>query len=772
MELFSVFLVSLLLSLLFHPLAIRVSRSFKFFDNPARDQIHREPTPVMGGIAMCLSILLSVIFASISGIFQWNRLAHGLLVGGGLIALVGFIDDRFGISPILKLVGQFISAGLFITFADAHLGIFYPPVEFTLLIFGLVVIMNAFNILDNMDGVTGSMSFAMGLAFLAVMILSGDHNTAILVVVLMGAVIGFLKYNLPRAKIFMGDLGAMFLGFIFGALAIIYMIQNKSYYLMTTPFLILSYPIFDIALVSLSRLREKRSLTVAAPDSSPYRLVRWIFTTKNAFWAVLFINLVMGIIGVTTFILKERPLSVLLIFVSGLSLSVLGVHLYRNFLYFFERTIFFVLDIISVNLSFYFLYTIKYTWALLPYEVYIPYSEMFAPAVWISIFWVLLFSLMGIYEIRPDRRFSAYVVALIKIVALGVAGFLVMNISLEGYIAISALPLVLYVSTLLVFNCIFKYTAFVFVRWLSTRPYKMPRTVLFIKDINARIEDVLKLARQRFNVVGYICSQKLKMKDKDLPCLGNIESLNEIIRLQQLEEIILIWPEDDYEDYMPLFISPPFLENQVLLVGRPSKPFKGFKVEKLYSTGFRRLSLELMRTWEWMFKRGLDILLSALILVISSPVFIYRYLQARIKKHPFLVKISFYGRDGQVKNCYDFYKHAKKYTGQDRLSLSLPALMSIISGDLSLVGTLPLTPEKALRYSSEIPGFWRRKLIKPGFVGPAHFTKSGDFFEKELKYMEKMSILNDIFWLFAGIICILNNLLRTKDSVRSEILKR
>lgn len=769
MELFSVFLISLFLSLLFHPLAIRVSRSINFFDNPARDQIHREPTPVLGGIAICLTILLTVIFASISGIFQWTRLAHGLLVGGSLIALVGFIDDRFGISPILKLIGQFISAGLFMIFADAHLGIFYPPVEFALLIFGLVLIMNAFNILDNMDGVTGSMSFAMGLAFLAVMILSGDHNTTILVAVLMGAVIGFLKYNLPRAKIFMGDLGAMFLGFIFGALAIIYMIHNKSYYLLTTPFLILSYPIFDIALVSFSRLREKRSLTVAAPDSSPYRLVRWIFTTKNAFWAVLFINLVMGIIGVTTYILKEKPLSVLLIFVSGLSLSVLGVHLYRNFLYFFERTIFFILDIISVNLSFYFLYTIKYTWGLLPYDIYIPYSEMFAPAVWISIFWVLLFSLMGIYEIRPDRRFSAYILALIKLVALGVIGFLVMNIFLEGYITISVLPLVLYVSTLLVFNCIFKYIAFVLIRWLSCRPYKMPRVALFIKDVSARVENVLELARQRLNVVGYICSRKLEIERHDLPYLGDINSLNEIIRLQRLEKIILIWPKDDYEDYMPLFVSPPFLENQVLLAGELTNPFKGFKVEKLYRSVFVRLSLELMRTWEWMFKRGLDILLSALFLVVLSPVFIYRYLQARIGKHPFLVKISFYGRDGQVKNCYDFYKRAKNYTGRSRLFLSPPALLSIISGDLSLVGTLPLTPEKALRCSNEIPGFWRRKLIKPGLVGPAHYTKSGDFFDKELRYMEKMSILNDIFWLFVGIIYILKDIIRTEENVRPEI---
>ncbi|OQX92641.1 MAG: hypothetical protein B6D58_01830 [candidate division Zixibacteria bacterium 4484_95] len=769
MELFSIFLLSLLISLFLHPLAIKVSHDISFVDNPYRDQIHEEPTPILGGIAICLSILISVIFANMSGLFQWSRLANGLLVGSGLIALVGFIDDRFGMNPVIKLIGQFISAGIFMMFADTYLGIFYPPVEFLLLIFGLVVMMNAFNILDNMDGVVGSMSYAIGIAFLVIMILSGDNDMAVLTMAIIGSVIGFLRYNLPRAKIFMGDLGAMFLGFIFGALTIIYMSHNKSYYLMTTPFLILSYPIFDIALVSLSRLREKRSLTVAAPDSSPYRLVRWIFTTKNAFWAVLFINLVMGIFGVVTFILKDKPISVLLIFISGLSLSVLCVHLYRNFLYFFERTIFFIVDIVSVNLSFFFLYTIKYTWGILPYDVYIPYSEMFAPAVWTSIFWVLLFSVMGIYEIRPDRRFSAYIIALIKIIALGVVGFLLMNVSLEGCIAISALPLAFYVSTLLVFNCISKYIAFVFIRWLSSKPYKMPKTAIFVKDVNAQLVDVLKSAERKLNVVGYVSSQKLKTEPKNLQYLGKIESLNEIIRRRRLEEIILVWSEDDYNDYTSLFTSLPFLENQVLLPGEPFKPFRGFKVDKLYNFDFRRLSFELMRTWEWMVKRGLDISISVMALLVLSPVFVYKYLQAKIRKHPFITKISFYGRDGRTEYCYDFYEHVKKYNGGDCLILGLPSLVSVINGNLSLIGTLPLVPEKALKCEKEIPGFWRRKLIKPGLFGPAHFAKQGDSFEKELKYMEKMSILNDISWMFVGIIYFSMNLLRTKDNVGPKI---
>ncbi len=750
MNLFIVFLSSLFLSLVFHPLAIRISRGFNVVDNPDRDNIHKNPTPVLGGIAICLSVFIVVMGTRLAGIFEWNRIADGLVIGGGLIALVGFIDDRFGMNPTIKLTGQFIAAGMFVAITQASIGLFHPLLEFGALIFGLVSMMNAFNILDNMDGVTGGMSFAIGLAFLAVAILSGDTNTAILLAALIGAIIGFLRYNLPRARIFMGDAGALFLGFIFGAFAIIYMMSNRSYYLYTTPFLILSYPIFDIALVSLSRMREKRSLSVAAPDSSPYRFVRWIFSTKNAYQAVFFINLVMGLFGVATYILKADQLSVLLIFLAGLSLSVLGVHLYRNFLYFIERTVFFVIDMLSVNVAFYFLYALKYKWGFFPYEVYIPYSEMFAPAVWISLFWVLLFSVMGIYEIRPNRSFIDYVRALVKVVLSGMITFIIAIFILEGKITVSTLPVFLYMAILIIFNCIIKYIAFMVARGITNKPTRRPRVALLIKDKQADLVKLLEIARQRFRVIGYIDSSGFDLKDRELPYLGDEKSLGDLIRLNQLEKIILVWPSDNFDDYMPILRSQFYLENEFLFMGQPGAPFDGFRVIKLYRDGLVKLSAELLRTWEWIFKRGLDIVFSSIFLFLGSPVFVYKYIEAKFKKHPYFTRERFYGRDGQTYYYYGFYANAVKNSNQYRLYPGLPALLTVIAGNLSLVGNLPLSPDQAGCDSKEIPGFWRRKLIKPGFWGPAHHAEKKDYFEKELQYMKNMSILTDIYWIFAG----------------------
>jgi UDP-GlcNAc:undecaprenyl-phosphate GlcNAc-1-phosphate transferase len=748
MELILVLLFSAVLSLVLHPAAIRVSRLLNLFDDPYRDQIHKSPTPVLGGAAICFSILIAVVTANIFGVFHWSRLASGILVGGILIALVGFIDDRYGLSATIKMAGQILAGGLFVVFADVQLGIFHPVVEFGASIFFLVAMMNAFNILDNMDAVTGSMSFAAGLSFLVVFILSDNPDMAILVAAVIGALIGFLRYNMPRARIFMGDSGAMFLGFLFGVLAIIYLANNRSFYLLTTPFLILSYPIFDITLVSFARLREMRSLSVAAPDSSPYRLVRWVFSTKNAFWVILIVNLILGSMGVGALLLKGSQFSVLLIFISGLSLSVFGVHLYRNFLYFFERTIFFFVDLFSINLAFFFIYSIKYSSGLLHYDVYITYADMFAPALWMSIFWVLLFSVMGLYEIRPDRRFSLYVLAITKIVGAGLVGFIILNIFYEGSIVISFWPIILYLIALIMINCLFKYISFLVVRLIHNRPGKKPKAIFLVKNQKNKIQDALIFAERRFRLEGYLSQETID--SIKLPYLGDISSLSDVIRNKRIEKIILIWPENEYEECTAIFKSSAFLENQFLTIYPPPLPLKGLKVERLNEGSMYRISMEFLRTWEWAVKRAFDLMLSAILLVLTSPIFLYKYFRAKTTNQPFLKKHVFYGRDEQERFVYSFADQADNGNNY-YLPLGLPSLLTVFNGHLSFVGTIPLSPGQYHKDQVMVPGFWRRKFVKPGLFGPGRESGPSGYFDCELRYIENMSILLDIWWLIVGI---------------------
>jgi UDP-GlcNAc:undecaprenyl-phosphate/decaprenyl-phosphate GlcNAc-1-phosphate transferase len=749
MEIILILVLACVLSLIFHPAAIYLSHFLNAFDDPHRDKIHKNPTPVLGGVAICCSVLIATIVAVIMGYCHWSRIASGFLVGGGLIALVGFIDDRYGMSATIKMGGQILASGLFVVFANVQIGIFNPLIEFGASIFFLVMMMNAFNILDNMDAVTGSMSLAVGLSFLAIFVLAGDPNSPILAAAMVGAIIGFLCYNMPRAKIFMGDTGAMFLGFVFGAMAIIYLSSNRSFYLLTTPFLILSYPIFDITLVSFARLREMRSLSVAAPDSSPYRLVRWVFKTKNAFIAILLINLLLGGLGVISFILKGSQVSVLLIFLSGLSLSVFGVHLYRNFLYFFERTIFFLIDLFSINLAFYFIYSLKYSSGFLHYDVYISFTEMFPAALWISVFWLLLFSVMGLYEIRPDRRFSSYLFALIKIVSLGLLGYVILNIFYEGRITVSILPILLYLISLVVIDGVCKYLAFTAVRIFHVRGKYKPRAILYIKDENADINNLIFTAQERYILEGYINGQKIQAVN--LPYLGEFNALTELVKNYRIEKIILVWPENDYAEFSQIFQAPIFLETQFVTIGGIPGPFHGLKTERLYYRNYYRISMELLRTWEWAVKRAFDLGLSASLLILTSPYFMVKFAQSKIKGISLFEELGFFGRDLSERTVKSFGSN-QTANQEFRHRLGLPALIAVFNGHLSFVGIVPLTPAQFQKDLAMIPGFWRRRFIKPGLTGPGHYTNANEYFEKELRYMEKMSILIDIGWLAVGIV--------------------
>jgi UDP-GlcNAc:undecaprenyl-phosphate GlcNAc-1-phosphate transferase len=749
MAIILVLILACVLSLLLHPAAIYLSHFLNAFDNPYRDKIHKNPTPVLGGVAICGSVLIAMIIAVLLGYLPWSRIASGFLVGGGLIALVGFIDDRYGMSATIKMGGQVLASALFVVFANIQIGIFHPLIEFGASIFFLVMMMNAFNILDNMDAVTGSMSLAVGLSFLAIFILAGDPNSPFLAAAMVGAIIGFLCYNMPRAKIFMGDTGSMFLGFIFGAMAIIYLSGNRSFYLLTTPFLILSYPIFDITLVSFSRLREMRSLSVAAPDSSPYRLVRWVFKTKNAFIVILLINLILGGLGVISFIMKGSQLSVLLIFICGLSLSVLGVHLYRNFLYFYERTIFFLIDLFAINLAFYFIYSFKYKMGILHYDVYISFTEMFPAALWISVFWVLLFSVMGLYEIRPDRRFSSYMLALIKITLFGLIGYIVLVIFYEGSIVVSILPIFLYLLLLIAIDSIFKYIAFTIVRIFHRSGKYKPRAILYVKDENAKFGDLIQIALKRFRVDGYI--NRKKIPSIELPYLGDLESLPDLVKNYRTEKIILVWSENDFEDYSHIFRTPVFLETQFVTIGQPPAPFKGLRVERLYYADFYRISMEFLRTWEWGAKRVFDLSLSAILLIISSPYILMKAAIAKLKGQSMFEENAFYGRDFSERS----FKSCPRTGGSEsdfRYKPGWLSLITIFNGHLSFVGTVPLVPRQFQKDLKMLPGFWRRKYIKPGLTGPGHYSDSETYFDKELRYMENMSILIDFWWLAVGLI--------------------
>jgi UDP-GlcNAc:undecaprenyl-phosphate GlcNAc-1-phosphate transferase len=208
----------------------------------------------------------------------------GIMLGGAFVSLLGALDDRWGMSPLVKLIGQFLAAGIVI--ATGLTVQLFPVVwiNLGLTAFWIVGITNAFNLLDNMDGLSSGVAAIAAAFFTLLGALSDQYYVSALSAAVLGATLGFLIYNFNPASIFMGDSGSLFIGFVLAAIGIkLRFPANVNFVTWMAPVLVLGVPLFDTALVVVSRLRRGLNpLTTPGQDHTSHRLVAAGFTTREA----------------------------------------------------------------------------------------------------------------------------------------------------------------------------------------------------------------------------------------------------------------------------------------------------------------------------------------------------------------------------------------------------------------------------------------------------------------------------------------------------------
>jgi UDP-GlcNAc:undecaprenyl-phosphate GlcNAc-1-phosphate transferase len=215
-------------------------------------------------------------------VFEFNRDVLGILLAGSIIIILGLIDDFGVLTPKIKLFGQAISAlvliksGIYIKLAFLPLVVAIP-----LSFIWLIAIMNAFNIIDIMDGLSTGVALIAALFLFVVAVINERFLIAILTSILGGSLLGFLKYNFEPAKIYLGDSGSMFIGLILGALAMIGSYTIKNNVACIAPIIILGVPIFDTILVSYIRHRRGMSILKGSPDHFALRLRKWKLNTRQ-----------------------------------------------------------------------------------------------------------------------------------------------------------------------------------------------------------------------------------------------------------------------------------------------------------------------------------------------------------------------------------------------------------------------------------------------------------------------------------------------------------
>src|SRR5512139_355405 len=199
------------------PLVKRIARRTGIVDKPNARKQHTVPTPLLGGLAIYLAVIVALV---ILGDRFYVSQVISIFVGATLMSFLGLWDDRRGLSPWVKLGGQFLAAGI-VALTDVRIGLFpWEWLNVAATLVWIVGITNAMNLLDNMDGLSSGIAAIAAVFFLLFAAISNQYLVGALAAALVGACIGFLFYNLNPATIFMGDTGSLFLGFMLAAVGI------------------------------------------------------------------------------------------------------------------------------------------------------------------------------------------------------------------------------------------------------------------------------------------------------------------------------------------------------------------------------------------------------------------------------------------------------------------------------------------------------------------------------------------------------------------------
>ena len=283
--------------LLRSPLAARVVA------NPSADRWHEKPTPLLGGVGIFAGFTVGLWLTVAVGAIPLTRELGGIYAGIALLFAAGFVDDIRALSPLVKLVIQIGAAVVVLaTGTDVQL-IHEHVIAWALAIFWLVGMTNAFNLLDNMDGLAATLA-AIAFTFFAIDAVTIHPNDTILALSLAGALscAGFLPFNLRpsgKALVFMGDSGSQVLGFALAALGLSasWKVAGSTVATLLLPVLVLAVPILDTTLVTVARLLEGRPIYQGGRDHSSHRLVRFGLSERHA---VLLLALIAAGLGATS----------------------------------------------------------------------------------------------------------------------------------------------------------------------------------------------------------------------------------------------------------------------------------------------------------------------------------------------------------------------------------------------------------------------------------------------------------------------------------------
>jgi UDP-GlcNAc:undecaprenyl-phosphate GlcNAc-1-phosphate transferase len=269
------FLAPLALAWLLTPLALRLAIRLNVLDAPGERKAQETAVPYLGGVAIVIAFSVTVLAAAAVRGAGGEVQTLGLLLGTGvLLALLGLVDDLRGVSVPLRLFAECGAGAVVVVTGSGATITPYPALNAVATVAWVVLIINAINLLDNMDGLSAGVAAISSLAFFALAVGAGQFLVAALSIALAGCAVGFLRYNFHPARIYMGDAGSLFLGFLLAVVATrLDLAGTPPVVAFFVPLLVLGVALFDTTLVVVERLKHGRSPFQGGRDHTSHRLV-------------------------------------------------------------------------------------------------------------------------------------------------------------------------------------------------------------------------------------------------------------------------------------------------------------------------------------------------------------------------------------------------------------------------------------------------------------------------------------------------------------------
>lgn len=421
-EILIVLTAALVAALALTPAVRLIARQLGFVAKPAADRWHQKPTALLGGVAVALATGIGILVSTQLPGAGWGVRAErivqqpalGVLISAGLMFVVGLVDDLIRLRPQLKFSLQAL-AGIALIGTGGVLAVTpWYAVNVVVTLFWFVAVTNAFNLLDNMDGVAAGVaaiaSLFLGGAFAA----QGAWLHAALAWSLAGATLGFLRYNFQPASIFMGDAGSLFIGSALAGLVATSptAVSGSLVSILFVPLAIVAVPVLDTTLVTVTRTLSGRGIAQGGRDHSTHRLVALGLTERQTALLLYGFAAVGGVVALSL-MQVDRGLGLLIGTAFLVAMSLLAAYLGRmhvvhpnesrgsrratvlmgNLLY-KQRLAQLLLDVVLVTLGYYAAYRLKFD-AALPAEYAVAFQNTLALVIAVK---VVALGLFGVYR--------------------------------------------------------------------------------------------------------------------------------------------------------------------------------------------------------------------------------------------------------------------------------------------------------------------------------------------------------------------------------------